>query len=285
MNKREILERIKSKKAFISDMDGVIYHGDKLLPGVPEFVEWLKKENKKFLFLTNSSERTPQELQEKMNRFGIDVDTDVFYTSALATANFLASQKPKGTAFIIGEAGLINALYNVGYSMNNVNPDYVVVGETRSYSFEKIEQAVNLVLRGAKLIGTNSDLTGPVEGGIVPGTRSLMAPIELSTGHSAYYVGKPNPLMMRIAIRKLGCSREDSIIIGDRMDTDIIAGIESEIDTILVLSGISTRKTADRFSYRPHYILEGVNEILSLKPRFEHFNYKYNPRTSQKRKN
>ena len=262
MGKKEILEKIKSKKAFISDMDGVIYHGNKLLPGVPEFVEWLKRENKKFLFLTNSSERTPQELQEKMSRLGINVEPDVFYTSALATANFLASQKPKGTAFIIGEAGLINALYNVGYSMNNVNPDYVVIGDTRSYSFEKIEQAVNLVLKGAKLIGTNSDVTGPVEGGIIPATRALMAPIELSTGRSAYYVGKPNPLMMRSAIKKLGCSREDSIIIGDRMDTDIIAGIESEIDTILVLSGISTLKSADKFPYRPHYILEGVYEIL-----------------------
>jgi NagD protein len=259
MSKREIIEKIKSKKAFISDMDGVIYHGNKLLPGVPEFVDWLKRENKKFLFLTNSSERTPQ---EKMSRLGIDVETDVFYTSALATAAFLASQKPRGTAFIIGEAGLINALYNVGYSMNNVNPDYVVIGDTRSYSFEKIEQAVNLVLRGAKLIGTNSDVTGPVEGGIIPATRALMAPIELSTGRSAYYVGKPNPLMMRSAIKKLGCSREDSIIIGDRMDTDIIAGIESEIDTILVLSGISTMKTADKFPYRPHYILDGVHEIL-----------------------
>jgi NagD protein len=287
MNKREILEKIKSKKSFISDMDGVIYHGNKILPGVPEFVEWLKTENKKFLFLTNSSERTPQELQEKMKRLGIDLAVDVFYTSALATANFLASQKPKGTAFIIGEAGLINALYNVGYTMNNVNPDYVVVGETRSYSFEKIEQAINLVLKGAKLIGTNPDLTGPVEGGIIPSTRSLMAPIELSTGRQAYYVGKPNPLMMRSALRKLGASREDSIIIGDRMDTDIIAGIESEIDTLLVLSGISTIKTADKFAYRPHFILQGVDEILSFKPRFEptKVNYKAKPTQNRQKQN
>lgn len=140
MSTREIIEKIKAKTAFISDMDGVIYHGNKLLPGVPEFVEWLKRENKKFLFLTNSSERTPKELQEKMSRLGIDVEPEVFYTSALATANFLASQKPKGTAFIIGEAGLINAMYNVGYTMNNVNPDYVVMGETRSYSFEKLNR-------------------------------------------------------------------------------------------------------------------------------------------------
>jgi NagD protein len=262
MDNREIIEKIKSKKAFISDMDGVIYHGNKLLPGVPEFVDWLKKEGKKFLFLTNSSERTPKELQEKMSRLGIDLEEHVFYTSALATANFLASQKPRGTAYIIGEAGLINALYNAGYTMNNYNPDYVVVGDTRGYSFEKIEQAVNLVLKGAKLIGTNPDLTGPVEGGIVPATKALISPIELATGRSAYFVGKPNPLMMRIALKKIGCSTEETIIIGDRMDTDIIAGIESEIDTLLVLSGISTLKTIDKFPYKPSYILEGVSDLV-----------------------
>jgi NagD protein len=262
MDNREIIQKIKSKKAFISDMDGVIYHGNKLLPGVPEFVDWLKKEGKKFLFLTNSSERTPKELQEKMSRLGIDLEDHVFYTSALATANFLASQKPRGTAYIIGEAGLINALYNAGYTMNNYNPDYVVVGDTRGYSFEKIEQAVNLVLKGAKLIGTNPDLTGPVEGGIVPATKALISPIELATGRSAYFVGKPNPLMMRIALKKIGCSTEETIIIGDRMDTDIIAGIESEIDTLLVLSGISTLKTVDKFPYKPSYILEGVSDLV-----------------------
>jgi len=141
MSLKEIREKIRSKKGFISDMDGVIYHGNKLLPGVPEFVQWLKDEGKKFLFLTNSSERTPQELREKMLRLGIDLDENVFYTSALATATFLATQKPRGTAYIIGEAGLISAMYNVGYSMNNVNPDYVIVGDTRSYSFDKIELA------------------------------------------------------------------------------------------------------------------------------------------------
>jgi len=262
MENREIIERIKSRKAFISDMDGVIYHGNKLLPGVPEFVEWLKRENKKFLFLTNSSERTPRELREKMLRLGIDLDEDVFYTSALATAHFLAAQRPGGTAYIIGEAGLINALYNAGYTMNNYNPDYVVVGDTRSYSFEKIEQAVNLVLKGAKLIGTNPDLTGPVENGIIPATKALIAPIELAAGRKAYFVGKPNPLMMRIALKRLGCSNEETVIIGDRMDTDIIAGIESEIDTLLVLTGISTLKTVDKFPYRPAYILDGVSDLV-----------------------
>ena len=262
MEKRDVIERIKSRRAFISDMDGVIYHGNKLLPGVPEFVEWLKRENKKFLFLTNSSERTPRELREKMQRLGIDLDEDVFYTSALATAQFLASQKPGGTAYIIGEAGLINALYNAGFTMNNYNPDYVVVGDTRGYSFEKIEQAVNLVLKGAKLIGTNPDLTGPVENGIIPATKALIAPIEMATGRNAYFVGKPNPLMMRIALKKIGCSNEETVIIGDRMDTDIIAGIESEIETLLVLSGISSVRTVDKFPYRPAYILDGVADLV-----------------------
>ena len=146
--------------------------------------------------------------------------------------------------------------------MNDTNPDYVVVGDTRGYSFEKIEQAINLVLRGAKLIGTNSDLTAPSENGIIPATRALIAPIELSTGRKAYYVGKPNPLMMRSALRRLKATTEESMIIGDRMDTDIIAGLESEIDTLLVLSGISTRETVDLFPYRPHFILDGVGDIV-----------------------
>ncbi len=259
----ELKARLQNKKGFISDMDGVIYHGNKILPGVKDFVDWLKRENKKFLFLTNSSERTTKELHEKLFRLGIDVDENVFYTSALATAYFLSAQKPNGTAYIIGEAGLINAMYNVGFTMNSYNPDYVVVGDTRSYSFEKIEQAVNLVIKGAKLIGTNPDLTGPSEHGIIPATKALISPIELATGKQAYFVGKPNPLMMRIALKKLGCSREETVIIGDRMDTDIIAGIESEIDTCLVLSGISDANTPEQFPYRPHFILDGVGDIIS----------------------
>lgn len=259
---KEIIESIKSKKGFICDMDGVIYHGNRLLPGVKEFVDWLIKEEKRFIFLTNSSERTPKELKDKLMRMGIEVDEKVFYTSALATASFLASQKPGGSAYIIGDAGLINALYNVGYTMNNVDPDYVVMGETHSYSFEKIAHAVNLVIRGAKLIGTNPDVTGPVEEGIVPATKALIAPIEMSTGRKAYFIGKPNPLMMRIARKKLECTADETIIIGDRMDTDIIAGVESEIDTCLVLSGITTRDMLDYFPYRPHYVLNGVGDLV-----------------------
>jgi NagD protein len=256
------IEQIKSKNGFIIDMDGVIYHGYKLLPGAKEFVDWLKNSNKKFMFLTNSSERTPEELQEKLKRMGIEVDADKFFTSALATAMFLISQKPRGSAYIIGEAGLINALYNVGYTMNSVDPDYVVMGESRTYNYEKIEHAVNLVLKGAKLIGTNPDLSGPVEDGIVPSTKALIAPIELATGKTAYFVGKPNPLMMRKGLKKLDCTREETIIIGDRMDTDILAGIGTEIDTCLVLSGIATIETMKEFAYQPKYVLNGVIDLV-----------------------
>jgi NagD protein len=237
------IEQIKSMNGFIIDMDGVIYHGYKLLPGAKEFVDWLRISNKKFMFLTNSSERTPEELQEKLKRMGIEVDADKFFTSALATAMFLVSQKPKGTAYIIGDAGLINALYNVGYTMNSVDPDYVVVGESRTYNYEKIEHAVNLVLKGAKL-------------------RALIAPIELATGRTAYFVGKPNPLMMRKGLKKLNCTREETVIIGDRMDTDVLAGIETEIDTCLVLSGITTREEMKSFAYQPKYVLNGVIDII-----------------------
>jgi NagD protein len=258
----KILERIKSKVGFIIDMDGVIYHGNRLLPGVTEFLAWLEDSGKKYLFLTNSSERTPKELHEKMKRLGINVLEDHFYTSALATASFLSNQKPDGSAYIIGDAGLIHAMYSVGYTVNNVSPDYVVVGDTHSYNFEKIELAVNLVIGGAKLIGTNPDISGPVENGIAPSTKALIAPIEIATGKKAYYIGKPNPLMMRIALKRLGVKREDAIVIGDRMDTDVRCGLESEIDTLLVLSGITSRKEIDNFPYRPHFVLDGIVNII-----------------------
>lgn len=259
----EIIEKIREKKGFIIDMDGVIYHGNRLLPGVNEFLTWMENSGKKFLFLTNASERTPKELHEKLKRLGINVGVEHFYTSALATAAFLASQKPEGSAYIIGDAGLIHALYNVGYSINNVNPDYVVVGDTHGYNFEKIQEAVNLVLKGAKLIGTNSDTTGPVENGIAPSTKALVAPIEIATGKKAYFVGKPNPLMMRIALKKLEVQREDAIVIGDRMDTDIRCGLESEIETLLVLSGITSHEDIDKFPYRPQYVLDGVASLVN----------------------
>ncbi len=259
----QIVEKIKSKSGFIIDMDGVVYHGNKLLPGVCDFLTWLEESGKKYLFLTNSPERTPEELQEKMKRLGINVGEDHFYTSALATASFLDSQKPKGSAYIIGDAGLIHALYSVGYTVNNVNPDYVVVADPNSFNYEKIAMAINLVIKGAKLIGTNSDISGPVENGIAPSTKALISPIEIVSGKQAYYVGKPNPLMMRIALKRLGVRREDAIVIGDRMDTDIRSGLESEIDTLLVLSGITDQNEIDQFPYRPLYVLNGIIDLVS----------------------
>ncbi|MBQ3140489.1 MAG: HAD family hydrolase [Clostridia bacterium] len=253
---------LSEKKGFICDMDGVIYHGNQILQGVPEFIKWLTDNKKEFLFLTNSSERSPMELCQKLKRMGLDVGQEHFYTSALATAAFISAQSPGCSAYVIGEAGLINALYSAGITINDYNPDYVIVGETRNYNYESIIRAVGFVQRGAKLIGTNPDMTGPTEAGIVPATRALMAPIELATGRQAYYVGKPNPLMMRTGLKLLGCKNEDAAIVGDRMDTDIIAGIESEIDTILVLSGVSSLKTVDKFPYRPRYIFDNVGGIV-----------------------
>ncbi len=257
---------ISKKSGFICDMDGVIYHGNLLLPGVSEFVEWLKKENKHFLFLTNSSERSPKELQQKLARMGLEVDEKNFYTSALATADFLANQKPGCSVYAIGEPGLINALYEKGISMNDVNPDYVVVGETRNYNYESILRAVRFVNEGAKLIGTNPDMTGPSEQGIIPACKALVSPIELSTGAVAYYLGKPNPLMMKTGIKKLGVSTEEAVIIGDRMDTDIIAGVESGIETVLVLSGVTNYDVMRRFPYRPTYIYHGVGDVIKGEP-------------------
>jgi 5'-nucleotidase len=257
-----IIEAIKSKAGFIIDMDGVIYHGNMLLPGVIKFLKWLEESGKKYLFLTNASQRTPKELHEKLERLGMNVREEHFYTSALATAGFLASQKPNGSAYVIGDAGLINALYSIGYTTNNVNPDYVVVGDTSSYNFEKIELAVNLVIRGARLVGTNPDISGPVETGISPSVKALIAPIEIASGKKAYFVGKPNPLMMRIALKKLGVKREEAIVIGDRMDTDIRCGLESEIDTLLVLSGITNQDEIDNFPYRPKYVLKGIADLV-----------------------
>ena len=249
------------KKAFICDMDGVIYHGNKVLPGTAEFIDWLKRENKEYLFLTNNSGLTPRELQQKLERLGLDVPEERFYTSALATAAFLRDQAPSCSAYVIGEAGLLNALYDVGVTMNDYDPDYVIVGEGRAYSLDTLTKATNLVMKGAKLIGANSDASGPVENGIMPACRALIAPIEIATGKTAYFCGKPNPLMMRSALKMLGVRSADSVMIGDRMDTDIITGTESGMSTVLVLSGISSLETVDQFAYRPTVILDGVGDI------------------------
>jgi len=255
------LQELRNKQGFISDMDGVIYHGNQIVPGAAELVDWLKRSGKKYLFLTNSSQRSARELSQKLSRLGIDVDDEHFYTSAMATASFLKSQCPGGSAFVIGDPALTNALYEAGFTMNSSDPDYVVVGETSAYTYDRICEAVHLVNKGARLIGTNPDTTGPVEKGVVPATGALMAPIEMATGCKAYYVGKPNPVMMRSALQRVGCQREDTIIIGDRMDTDIVAGIEAGIKTVLVLTGVTTKKTMTQFAYRPSLVLDSVAAI------------------------
>lgn len=253
-----------NKKGFICDMDGVIYHGNQVLPGVVEFIDWLHRENKEFLFLTNNSGYTPRELQQKLARMGLNVSEEHFYTSALATAAFLKEQAPGCSVYAIGEAGLLNALYDAGITMNDVNPDYVVIGEGKSYSLDTLTKATNLVLSGAKLIGANSDLTGPIEHGIAPACRALIAPIELATGKQAYFCGKPNPLMMRTGLNILGCHSAEAVMVGDRMDTDVISGMECGMSTVLVLSGVSNRNTVNTFAYRPTIVLDGVGDIVTM---------------------
>lgn len=252
------------KKGFICDMDGVIYHGNIVLPGVAEFINWLNKEHKEYLFLTNNSSYTPLELKQKLARMGLDVPEHHFYTSALATAAFLKEQSPGCSVYPIGEAGLTHALYEAGCTMNDVNPDYVVVGEGKTYSLDTLTKATNLVLAGAKLIGANSDISDPIEHGIAPACRALVAPIEMATGVQAYFCGKPNPLMMRTGLRILNCHSADAVMIGDRMDTDVISGLESGMSTVLVLSGVSTRETVKTYAYRPTIILDGVGDIVRM---------------------
>ena len=253
-----------AKKGFLCDMDGVIYHGNHILPGAAEFIHWLQDTHKEYLFLTNNSGMTPRELHQKLWRMGLDVPEEHFYTSALATAAFLADQAPGCSVYALGEAGLLNALYDRGITMNDVNPDYVVIGEARAYSLDTLTKATNLVRAGAKLIGANSDTCGPTDEGIAPACRALIAPVEIATGKQAYFCGKPNPLMMRTGLRMLGCHSGEAVMIGDRMDTDVISGMESGMATVLVLSGVSTRATLDEFAYRPSVVLDGVGDIPRL---------------------
>lgn len=259
------MEKLREKKGFICDMDGVIYHGSTLLPGVSKFVDWLYKEDKEFLFLTNSSARTPLELKLKLHDMGLDVDESHFYTSAQATAKFVAQQEHHCSAYVIGQPGLVGALYEAGVVISDKDPDYVIVGEVSNYNYETICKAVSLVLGGSKLIGTNSDLTGPTDHGLAPSCRALIAPIELATGRNAYFIGKPNPLMMRTGLKRLGVHSAEAAMIGDRMDTDIVAGIETGLDTVLVLSGVTSRTDIDSFPYRPRLVLNGVGDIPDTK--------------------
>ena len=249
-------------KGFICDMDGVIYHGNRILPGASEFVNWLRQNNKEFLFLTNNSGYTKRELQQKLARMGMEVSEEHFYTSALATAAFLKEQSPGCSVYAIGEAGLLNALYDAGITMNDVNPDYVVIGEGKSYCIDTLTKATHLVLKGAKLVGANSDVSGPIEKGIMPACGALIAPIEIATGTKAYFCGKPNPLMMRTGLKLLGCHSAEAVMIGDRMDTDIISGMEAGMSTVLVLSGVTDMEDLKSYAYKPSLVLEGVGDIV-----------------------
>ena len=250
-------------KSFISDMDGVIYRGQHLIPGAKKFIKKLQKNNAKYLFLTNNAEQTPLDLQRKLEDMGISgLTEDNFITSAMATAMFLKKQQPGGTAYVIGAGGLINELYKVGFSISESKPDYVVFGKTKSYNFEMIKKAIELVSKGAKFIVTNPDMTDPIEGGgIEPACGSLIAPIERATGKKAFFVGKPNALMMTLAKQKLGSHSAETVMVGDRMDTDIIGGIESGMTTCLVLSGVTTIELAKEFPYNPTHIFNNVGEI------------------------
>ncbi len=252
------------KKNFIMDMDGVIYAGNKLIDGSREFIELLNERGYKYLFLTNNSRQTPLDLSRKLATLGIDAPAERIFTSAIATAMFLNRQKRHGTAFVIGDVGLYNALHDIDYHITEFNPDYVIVGETRSFSFEMIEKACNFIIRGARFIGTNPDLTGPKEFGIVPAAGALTAPIENVTGKKPYFIGKPNPLMMRTALKKLGSHSENTVMIGDRMDTDIIAGIEAGLETILVLSGVTGREDAKKYPYLPSRVCSSIKELWEL---------------------
>jgi len=251
-----------ARKSYIMDMDGVIYSENVLIEGAKDFIETLTKMRNKFLFLTNNSRQTPLDLSKKLKMLGIEVQPQRIFTSAVATAMFLNRQKPKGTAYVMGDMGLYNALHDIGYNITEFHPDYVVVGETRNYSYEMIEKACNFILEGARFIGTNPDTTGPKELGVVPATGALTAPIEKITGISPYFIGKPNPLMMRTALRKLGSHSENTVMIGDRMDTDVVAGIETGLETILVLSGVTDRQSVNRYPYQPSRICTSIKEIL-----------------------
>jgi NagD protein len=255
------MEQLRKKKGFICDMDGVIYHGSELIPGVKDFVQWLYDNDKKFLFLTNNSTSTPLELKLKLKGMGLDVDEDHFYTSALATARFVSSQKHHASAYVIGQPGLIGALYNEGIAITEHDPDFVIVGDASQYNYDMICKAVNFVRNGARLIGTNTDMTAPSEKGVVPSCHALVSPIELATNKKAYFVGKPNPLMMRSALHLLNIHSEEAAMIGDNMDTDVIAGIESGLDTALVLTGVSTPELVETYPYRPRLILNSVKDI------------------------
>lgn len=249
-------------KSYLLDMDGVLVRGRQPIPGAQDFIGKLLETNTRFLVITNNPLHTPRDLQHRLASEGLNVPESHLFTSALATAQFLASQRPASTAYVIGEAGLTTAMHQVGYTFTSKNPEYVVLGETNSYNLEQITVAIRLVNAGARFIATNPDPTGPTETGIMPACGAMAALIEKATGVKPYFVGKPNPLMMRRALNALGAHSENTIMVGDRMDTDIVAGMEAGMETILVLSGVTRMEDIDRYPYRPTRVLPSVAAIL-----------------------
>ncbi|CRK61291.1 Hypothetical NagD-like phosphatase, Actinobacterial subfamily [Alloactinosynnema sp. L-07] len=247
---------------YLMDMDGVLVHEEHLIPGADAVIAELTSADTPFLVLTNNSIYTPRDLRARLLRTGLDVPEKAIWTSALATARFLDTQRPGGSAYVIGEAGLTTALHEIGYVLTDRDPDYVVLGETRTYSFTAITRAIRLVEQGARFIATNPDATGPSREGSLPATGSVAALIERATGRAPYYVGKPNPLMMRSGLRSLGAHSENTLMIGDRMDTDVRSGLEAGLRTILVLTGISGRDTAELFPYRPTRVIDSIADLV-----------------------
>jgi NagD protein len=252
----------KPVESWLTDMDGVLVHEGLPVPGAPEFVGRLRQSGKPFLILTNNSIYTARDLQARLVRIGIDVPETAIWTSALATAQFLQDQRPGGTAYVIGEAGLTTALHNAGYILTNLEPEYVVLGETRTYSFEAITTAVRLIHAGSRFICTNPDPVGPSAEGVLPAAGSVAAMISKATGVEPYFVGKPNPMMMRSALNTIGAHSETTAMIGDRMDTDVLCGLEAGLETILVLSGISKAADVERFPYRPSRVIGSVADLV-----------------------
>ena len=252
---------MKPPKSYLIDMDGVLVSGRTMIPGAGQFIQRLQAREAEFLVLTNNPIYTPRDLAHLLKTSGLDVPAARIFTSAMATAHFIQSQHPNGTAFVIGESGLTEAIHNAGYVITDRDPDYMVLGETHTYNIERITQAIRLVAAGARFIATNPDTSGPAEEGLVPACGAMAALIESASGVSPFFVGKPNPLMMRTALNFLDVHSEDTVMVGDRMDTDIVAGVESGMETILVLTGVTRREDVSRYPYRPTRILGSVAEI------------------------
>ncbi len=254
----------KAIESWLTDMDGVLVHEGEAVPGAPEFIGRLRASGKPFLVLTNNSRYTARDLSARLARIGIDVPETAIWTSALATAQFLDDQRPGGSAYVIGEAGLTTALHSIGYVLSNHDPDYVVLGETQTYSFEAITTAIRLISDGARFIATNPDVTGPSAEGALPACGAVAALISKATGGvEPYFIGKPNPMMMRSALNSIEAHSETTAMIGDRMDTDVLCGLEAGLHTILVLTGISTREDIEKFPYRPSRVLDSVADLLA----------------------